>query len=104
MSNVYFVYAVRDSKSETFGFPFYKLNNDVALSEMEKLRNDPRGYIYHHPEDYDLFCLGELDVTTGKITGHVSPLHITSFLSLPVWEVQTEMPLSNPTEADGGPA
>lgn len=63
----YVVCAVFDKKSEVFGAPFYTVAKGQAMRNFQDTvnRNDPNNSLYAHPEDFDLYHLGEFDDSRG---------------------------------------
>ena len=71
------VYAVRDSLLG-FGFPMIRDNDAVASRAFEydlKVDNSPYA---HHPQDFQLYRIGEFDTENGNIKSE-SPTLIASF-------------------------
>ena len=60
--------SIRDSAADAFGRPFYVPSVGVAIRSFTDEVNRPSedNQIYPHPEDFDLFELGEFDDTTGR--------------------------------------
>ena len=67
------IFSVFDSKAETFNTPFFMAAKGQALRGFQDEVNRPESEIGKHPEDYTLFCIGEVDLDTGKITPLSSP-------------------------------
>lgn len=61
------VYAVYDSKVETYLPPFCQMTNAAAIREFSDRANTPNHQWQKHPEDYSLFCIGSFDDQTGVI-------------------------------------
>jgi len=61
------VMAVRDRATDSFGSPFYVVARGQAIRSFsdEVNRAAPDNGLYAHPEDYDLYELGEFDDDTG---------------------------------------
>ena len=66
------MFSVRDSKAETWSFPFQSDNNATAIRDFSTLVNDGRTMVGQHPEDFDLYYLGtfSLSVTDQLSRGH----------------------------------
>lgn len=60
------MYAVYDSKVETYAQPFFLPTNGAAIRSWIGAVNDETTMFAKHPEDYTLFELGEYDDETGK--------------------------------------
>lgn len=86
------VYAVYDSKVQTFASPFQMRTRGEALRGWEEVANDPNTTVCKHPEDFALMELGEYDESTGQFTNHTVPLNLglaSQFKRAP----QTQAPL-----------
>lgn len=62
------IYAVYDSKSESYTPPFFQHTEPMALRTFADCCNDPGHTFGKHPGDYTLFDLGVYDDATGTIT------------------------------------
>lgn len=73
------IYAVKDVKAETFNNPFFQKNDITALRalSLEVNRADPGNVVYTHPQDFDLYELGDYDPDTGEITS-ISPVLVAN--------------------------
>jgi hypothetical protein len=62
--------SIRDSAADAYGRPFFLPSVGVAIrsftDEVNRAAEDNQ--IYQHPEDFDLFELGEFDDVTGRFT------------------------------------
>ena len=60
--------SIRDSAADAYGRPFFLPSVGVAIRSFTDEVNRPSedNQIYQHPEDFDLFELGEFDDTTGR--------------------------------------
>ena len=82
-------YALYDVKSETYGLPFFAVNDAIAV------RTSYDGYLMadstvsRHPEDFTLYRLGLYDDCRGVITG-AERIHIVDMVSLISKEVADE--------------
>lgn len=70
------IYAVYDSKSESFGNPFFQIARGEALRSFTTASNDPNTSMYIYPADYTLFELGDINLTTGQIIPHHTPVSL----------------------------
>lgn len=62
------LYSVFDSKLVQFSAPFSHLTDDSALRWFGDQVNDPQsGGWNKHPEDYNLFFIGEIVADTGEL-------------------------------------
>ena len=60
--------SIRDSAADAYGRPFFLPSVGVAIPSFTDEVNRPSedNQIYQHPEDFDLFELGEFDDTSGR--------------------------------------
>lgn len=70
------IFSIRDTKTEIYNRPFYCLTNGEAERNFRDIANDDKSKISQHPEDYDLYYLGEFDDNSGKGNWLDTPLHI----------------------------
>jgi len=64
------VYSVFDSKVACFGKPWYSVSDAAAIREFGDAVNDgsnPNNQWFRHPEDFQLFVIGEFDDGTGAL-------------------------------------
>lgn len=76
------IFAIRDSKAEFYNQPFYQHTRLEAERTFSALANDSKSTIAQHPEDYDLYHLGEYDNISGKIKVLDTPEHIVKAANL----------------------
>lgn len=69
----YIICAVRDSKSEAFGRPFFSVSEGTAIRgfDDEVNRQDPENPLNKHPEDFTLYKLGTFNDTIGTFETHI---------------------------------
>lgn len=62
--------AVYDSASQTFGQPMYVVARGQAVRAFsdEVQRRNPDNALSLHPEDFELYLLGEFEDTNGALT------------------------------------
>lgn len=62
-----YVFSVRDRASDTYGSPFLTVARGQAIRSFsdEVNRKDEGNQLFRHPEDFDLYELGEFDDSTG---------------------------------------
>lgn len=62
------VVAVRDGATGLFGQPFFVTARGQAVRAFsdEVNRRAPDNDLNKHPEDFELFCLGEFDESSGR--------------------------------------
>lgn len=60
--------SIRDSAADAYGRPFFLPSVGVAIRSFTDEVNRPAedNQIYQHPEDFDLFELGEFDDVSGR--------------------------------------
>lgn len=61
------VCSIYDTKAEFFSPPFVQNNEVEARRSFDDVANDPKGRIYQHMEDYDLYMLGEFVDNSGEL-------------------------------------
>lgn len=69
------IVAVRDSKSDAFGRPFFVASAGVAVRSFddEVNRSDENNMMFNHPSDFALYELGVYDDSIGIIECHPQP-------------------------------
>lgn len=70
---IYRCYSVRDLKAAAFAPPFFLGRDEVAVRTFSDAIADPSHPMHAHPEDYQLFYLGEFDDETGALQGASMP-------------------------------
>lgn len=65
----YKVFSIRDRAADVFGQPFFCANGAVAIRMFtdEVNRPDQNSNLYRHPEDFDLYYLGDFDDAAGEM-------------------------------------
>lgn len=76
------VYSIRDSKTEVFNVPFYKVTHGEAERDFRTLANDEKSRLAQYPEDFDLYFIGEYDDNTGKMNALDTPQHIVKAVNV----------------------
>lgn len=73
----YKIVAIRDRAIDTYGTPFFVASHGQAIRSFgdEINRASDNNNLNKHPEDFDLFALGEYDDQTGEFDA-VRPLQI----------------------------
>ena len=61
------IFAVKDVRTEAFMRPFFVQNHAVLQRAILDAKNDEHNTISFHPEDYQVFELGEYDDGDGAI-------------------------------------
>lgn len=67
------IIAVRDSAIEAFGTPFFTQTVGQAIRSFIDEINRPESNMGQHPEDYDLYEIGEYDTNQAQITVPAQP-------------------------------
>ncbi|QXP08438.1 MAG: nonstructural protein [Arizlama microvirus] len=67
---IYQVCAVRDSAMDAYLRPFFVPSTNVAVRSFtdEVNRKSDDNAVNKHPDDYELYCLGQWDENTGIFT------------------------------------
>lgn len=76
---MYNVYALRDSKSDSFNIPFHLQTDGLAVRALQDLVNDERSIVHAHPEDFALYCLATWDSVSGEYMP-CAPRHVANAL------------------------
>lgn len=61
--------AVKDRAVDAFGVPFFVKSAGEAMRSFEDEVNRKESPFYAHPDDYDLYRIGEYDDASGLVTG-----------------------------------
>lgn len=61
------VYSIFDKKAETYGPPFFMLKEQMAVRAFSDISNDMSTMLSKHPEDYELYEIGEYNDNTADI-------------------------------------
>lgn len=69
----YGIFSIRDSASKAFAQPFYAPAEQVAIRSVRDLVNAADNVIAKHPDDYELFELGNFVDDTGGIVALDEP-------------------------------
>lgn len=69
------VVAIRDRALDSFSRPFFVPTIGAAIRSFadEVNRADKENPLYAHPEDFDLYKLGEFDEQSGSFTNEARP-------------------------------
>lgn len=62
------IYAVRDRATDQFGNPMFLVSSGQAIRSFtdEINRAEANNMMYTHPDDFDLYALGEYDTEVGE--------------------------------------
>lgn len=66
---------IHDTKAEVWGEPFYVMSNGQAVRAFADAARGNDTDIGKHPEDYNLYKIGEWDERTGAILA-IEPVHL----------------------------
>lgn len=66
---------VKDRAADAYGRPMFVPSTGVAIRSFsdEINRNNAENQLYNHPDDFDLYELGEFDDNTGLFSLHEQP-------------------------------
>lgn len=69
------IIAVRDSKADAFGRPFFVASTGIAIRSFddEVNRKDNENQMFNHPSDFALYELGTYDDSTAMIECYPQP-------------------------------
>lgn len=60
-------YSIFDKKAGTYSNPMFLVSDGVARRSLLDALDDPKTLIHAHPEDFELYCVGEFDEVTGSL-------------------------------------
>lgn len=69
--------AVRDRAVDAFGMPFFCKHQNEAVRSFTDEVNRPESQFYSHPDDYDLYYLGQYDDATGTLVSNTPSMLAT---------------------------
>ena len=70
------IYSVFDDKAGAFDRPFFLQNDPMAIRSFSDAVADKTTGLSVHASDYKLYCLGEFDDVSGKLTSLREPLFL----------------------------
>lgn len=70
------MYSIRDAAVSVYHPPYFQANDYEALRSFATVANDSKTSIHQHPQDYDLYYIGEYDDNTGKMSPLDTPQHL----------------------------
>lgn len=76
------IYAIRDKRAEYFNPPFFNHTHGEAERNFQNLVNEKESRIAQHPDDYDLYYIGDYNDLDGTIVPQKLPQLIASASSL----------------------
>lgn len=83
------VYTLYDVKSETYGLPYFAVNDAIAMRTCYDGCLMADSTVSRHPEDFTIYRLGYYDDSTGVITCS-QRVHVVDVVSLIPKEVADE--------------
>lgn len=80
-----YVFALRDSKSAQFGTPMFLQSEGVCVRSLsDEVNKNKESMVHQHPEDFELFYLGDWDTETCVFTLLPAPRSVVLCSSLKV--------------------
>jgi hypothetical protein len=70
-------YSIKDAKANTFGTPYFAINDQVAVRSFQQAASDPNTTINKNPEDFNLYRIGSFDDASGEFNPEKQPQFIT---------------------------
>lgn len=64
-----FIYTIYDKKACSHSSQFITINDATATRSFARLVNDNRSDVCQFADDFALYCVGELDINTGIVSG-----------------------------------
>lgn len=61
-------FGVFDKKGGVYATPFFCIREGAAIRSFQDIANNPETTVYRHPEDYELFHLGDFDDESGEFS------------------------------------
>lgn len=98
------LYSLYDTKAGIFSPPYQVQNDALAVRAILEMFDDQRSAgiaPVKYPQDFTLFCLGEFDEASGKITSEQRSIENLLVL-LTTWKNQKEALLSKMESVDNG--
>ncbi|UOK21021.1 nonstructural protein [Chifec microvirus UA13_18] len=69
-------FAIYDVKAESYGIPFFAATNGLAVRSFMQLCEDSNSMVFKYPEDFTLYCIGEIDLFNGDFVLTAKPVYI----------------------------
>lgn len=91
------MFSIRDQKTEVFNTPFFQKTMGEAERNFAQTVNDPKTMLHQHPQDFDLYYLGEYDDNTGKFVVCDTPQHVSKAIAF-IPQVKTPENIVEPHE------
>jgi hypothetical protein len=68
------IYTVYDECTETYGVPFFMVNDKTAERAFFMLVNDSNSTVFKSPKDFSLYCIGSFDDSNPAVSTFVNPV------------------------------
>lgn len=75
---LYFAFAIRDIKTDSFHLPFFQTHKAGAMRMFSDLATDNQSPMSKHPEDFQLFEIGMYDPATAGLVAEPQPLFLAN--------------------------
>lgn len=84
------VFAVRDAATDQYGTPMFLMSSGQAIRSFgdEVNRAEKDNQLYTHPDDFELFELGEYETDSGKLETNGGPQQVATGKRLKVRETE----------------
>lgn len=67
------IFSVKDVKADSFNPPFFTTNRATAERDFRRLIKDEQTHLFHSPQDFELYELGNWDPSVGVIVSRDFP-------------------------------
>lgn len=67
------IFSIKDTKADGFLHPFFTHNRATAEREFRRLVADPQSHMFHNPQDFELYELGNWNDDVGVIISRDVP-------------------------------
>jgi hypothetical protein len=84
------IFAIYDSKAETYNNPYFALTTGAAIREFELAVQNNDSMLSKYPEDYTLFEIGTFDDSTAEIMPYAAHVSLGKALEY-IKENQTQL-------------
>lgn len=93
------MYSVRDRKSGLSEAPFMSFNDNTAVRDFKTVCQNPR--FFDIIEDWDLYCIGTFETTTGIITNTCNDFIMSGYVDLTAVKRKEEIQNCEVEETNG---
>ena len=76
------LYSIFDRKAVSYAPPFVAVNDSVACRMSLASAMGEQNMLADYPADFDVYCLGNLDQESGRITPLNTPVFVVNFAAL----------------------